>query len=63
MIPFAKYNCSGRILTTRIAPFYLLPVVLHTPFLSVSAFFPCFNDAGTIARLVILANETLARSH
>jgi glycosyltransferase involved in cell wall biosynthesis len=59
MIPFAKYNCSGRILTTRIAPFYLLPVVLHTPFLSVSAFFPCFNDAGTIARLVILANEIL----
>ena len=38
----------------------MLPsVVLDTPFLSVSAFFPCFNDAGTIARLVILANETL----
>jgi glycosyltransferase involved in cell wall biosynthesis len=38
----------------------MLPsVVLDTPFLSVSAFFPCFNDAATIARLVILANETL----
>jgi glycosyltransferase involved in cell wall biosynthesis len=30
-----------------------------TSFLSVSAFFPCFNDGCTIARLVVLANETL----
>jgi glycosyltransferase involved in cell wall biosynthesis len=30
-----------------------------TPRLSVSAFFPCFNDGGTIASLVALANETL----
>ena len=28
-------------------------------FLSVSAFFPCYNDGGTIARVVILANKTL----
>ena len=27
--------------------------------MSVSAFFPCYNDGGTIARLVILANKTL----
>jgi glycosyltransferase involved in cell wall biosynthesis len=26
---------------------------------SVSAFFPCFNDGGTIASVVVLANETL----
>ena len=26
---------------------------------SVSAFFPCYNDGGTIGRLVILANKTL----
>jgi glycosyltransferase involved in cell wall biosynthesis len=30
-----------------------------TSLLSVSAFFPCLNDGGTIARLVILANKTL----
>lgn len=38
------------------------PSVLVVPvrsFLSVSAFFPCFNDAGTIASLVVLANKTL----
>jgi glycosyltransferase involved in cell wall biosynthesis len=28
-------------------------------FLSVSAFFPCYNDGGTIGRVVILANKTL----
>lgn len=48
-------------MTTRVAAFYdpcvlLVPV---TSFLSVSAFFPCFNDGGTIANLVVLANETL----
>jgi glycosyltransferase involved in cell wall biosynthesis len=36
----------------------LVPV---TSFLSVSAFFPCFNDGGTIAGLVVLANETLQK--
>jgi glycosyltransferase involved in cell wall biosynthesis len=30
-----------------------------TSLLSVSAFFPCYNDGGTIARVVILANKTL----
>jgi glycosyltransferase involved in cell wall biosynthesis len=45
----------------RLVAFYdrsalLVPV---TSFLSVSVFFPCFNDGGTIAKLVVLANETL----
>jgi glycosyltransferase involved in cell wall biosynthesis len=38
------------------------PRVLLAPVtssLSVSAFFPCFNDGGTIASVVVLANETL----
>jgi glycosyltransferase involved in cell wall biosynthesis len=41
--------------------FYDPPVLLApvTSSLSVSAFFPCFNDGGTIASLVVLANETL----
>ena len=30
-----------------------------TSLLSVSAFFPCYNDGGTIARVVILADKTL----
>ena len=30
-----------------------------TSLLSVSALFPCYNDGGTIARVVIRANETL----
>lgn len=34
----------------------LVPV---TSFLSVSVFFPCFNDDRTIDRLVVLANKTL----
>jgi glycosyltransferase involved in cell wall biosynthesis len=29
------------------------------PSLSISAFFPCYNDAGTIASVVTLANRTL----
>ena len=40
------------------------PSVLLVPvrsFLSVSAFFPCFNDDGTIASLVVRANETLQK--
>ena len=48
-------------MTTRVAAFYDPGVLLVSvrPSLSVSAFFPCFNDAGTIASLVVLANETL----
>jgi glycosyltransferase involved in cell wall biosynthesis len=48
-------------LTTRLVAFYDSSVLLVpvTSFLSVSAFFPCFNDGGTIAGLVVLANETL----
>jgi glycosyltransferase involved in cell wall biosynthesis len=48
-------------LTTRVAAFYDPGVLLVSvrSSLSVSAFFPCFNDAGTIASLVVLANETL----
>jgi len=34
-------------------------LVTVTSFLSVSAFFPCYNDGGTIARVVILANKAL----
>jgi glycosyltransferase involved in cell wall biosynthesis len=34
-------------------------LVTVTAFLSVSALFPCYNDGGTIARVVIRANETL----
>ena len=48
-------------MTARLAASYdpsalLVPV---TSFLSVSVFFPCFNDDRTIARLVVLANKTL----
>jgi len=48
-------------LTPHVAAFYDPGVLLVSvrPSLSVSAFFPCFNDAGTIASLVVLANETL----
>jgi glycosyltransferase involved in cell wall biosynthesis len=34
-------------------------LVTVTSLLSVSAFFPCYNDGGTIGRVVILANKTL----
>src|SRR5258708_10041206 len=32
---------------------------LSTPRPSITAFFPCYNDAGTIARMVIAADRTL----
>jgi glycosyltransferase involved in cell wall biosynthesis len=34
-------------------------LVAVTSPLSVSAFFPCYNDGGTIGRVVLLANKTL----
>jgi glycosyltransferase involved in cell wall biosynthesis len=46
-------------LTTRVLESKITRVLRVTPFMSVSAFFPCYNDGGTIAGLVILANKTL----
>jgi glycosyltransferase involved in cell wall biosynthesis len=46
-------------LTTGVVESKITRVLLVTSFMSISAFFPCYNDGGTIARVVSLANKTL----